>query len=53
VAWHVVVRGTRLARWQVYMDSHPLRQPLVRIGSQVVDGEAPGAGGDPAPMDGG
>ncbi len=51
-AWNVVVRGTRVAAWQVYMDTHPLRQQLARRGSDVVDGEAPQAGGNPAHSDG-
>ena len=50
--WKVVVRGTRVAAWHVYMDTHPLRHMMAQVVRQAVQSEATGAGGDPAHPDG-
>jgi ketosteroid isomerase-like protein len=42
--WKVVVRGTRVAAWHVYMDTHPLRHIMAQVVRQAVESEATGAG---------
>jgi ketosteroid isomerase-like protein len=36
-AWKVVVRGTRVAEWRVYMDSQPIRQIMARLDQQKTE----------------
>ncbi len=43
-AWKVIVRGTRVAEWHVYMDAHPLRHIMAQLVQQAVEGGATGAG---------